>query len=196
MVTNNLNVRTGPGLGFFVLGQLNDGDQVPIVGRLRDGDDAWLAIPGVGWVFDNPEWLDLDRDAVRDVPDGGRVLSAVAPPHPADVRTGIGTIDEVIEAVLSGDLDTVMAQVRLTTFECRLQLGLDERVQVLETGWGRLTTGVPPKCALGESDYTRVEVWRYCPRWPVIPASRGLSRSKERWRDGLRPLSRARFPRR
>ena len=142
VVTDDLNVRTGPGRAFVVLGQLNDGDEVPILGRLRDGDDVWLAIPGVGWVFDSPEWLDLDRDAVRDVPDPARVLGAVAPPHPADVRTGIGIIDEVIEAVLGGDMDALVAQVQLTAFECTTRLGI----------------GGPPKCATGEPDGTPVEV--------------------------------------
>ena len=142
VTTDNLNVRTGPGRAFFVLGQLNDGDEVPILGRARDGDDTWLAIPCVGWVFDNPAWLDLDRDAVREVPDPFRVLAAVAPPHPADVRTGIGIIDEVIEAVLGGDVDAVVAQVRLTTFECTTPTGI----------------GGPPSCAPGEPDGTPVEV--------------------------------------
>ena len=126
---------------FFVLGQLNDGDEVPILGRARRGDDTWLAIPGVGWVSDDPAWLELDRDAVRDVPDPSRVLAAVAPPHPADVRTGIGIIDEVIEAVLGGDVDAVVAQVRLTTFEC----------------WTPTAIGGPPSCAPGEPDGTPVE---------------------------------------
>ena len=141
VTTDNLNVRVGPGRAFFVLGQLNDGDEVPILGRARRGDDTWLAIPGVGWVFDDPAWLELDRDAVRDVPDPSRVLAAVAPPHPADVRTGIGIIDEAIEAVLGGDVDAVVAQVRLTTFEC----------------WTPTAIGGPPSCAPGEPDGTLVE---------------------------------------
>ena len=36
VLTDNLNVRTGPGRAFVVLGQLNDGDEVPILGRVRD----------------------------------------------------------------------------------------------------------------------------------------------------------------
>jgi uncharacterized protein YraI len=60
ITTSNLNVRTGPGLGFTVLRQLQPGDEIPVAGVSLDG--KWVAAPEVGWVYYDAEWMQLDGE--------------------------------------------------------------------------------------------------------------------------------------
>jgi hypothetical protein len=63
--------------------------------------------------------------------------------HPLDTRTGIASVDAVIEAVLAKDLSAKRALIRYVTTPCTTALGM----------------GGPPKCQAGESDGTVVEVF-------------------------------------
>jgi hypothetical protein len=63
--------------------------------------------------------------------------------HPADVRTGIAEIDDVIEAILSSDVEARRVLVRFVVTPCTTAQGI----------------GGPPKCAEGEADGTPVEVF-------------------------------------
>jgi uncharacterized protein YgiM (DUF1202 family) len=52
VMATHLNVRTGPGINYAVLGQANAGETLPIVGRT--GDNLWYQVEsrfGTGWVY-------------------------------------------------------------------------------------------------------------------------------------------------
>ena len=121
ITTDRLNVRTGPGLDFPVIGQLFEGDVVRVVGWATDGNNdhaRWYGILETGWVIDEEVWLDLDRaaaDHILNSPD--ERLAMVGPRHDRTVRTGT-VADRAIEAVISGDADAVAALVRFTERPC------------------------------------------------------------------------------
>lgn len=51
VTTGRLNVREGPSSGFHILGKLNEGDQVTMIGR--NPDESWVQISlagGTGWI--------------------------------------------------------------------------------------------------------------------------------------------------
>jgi hypothetical protein len=62
--------------------------------------------------------------------------------HPLEIRVGIEEVDNVINAVASGDPQLLRALVKFTTAKCTLLDGL----------------GGPPKCREGEAEGTSVEV--------------------------------------
>jgi hypothetical protein len=62
--------------------------------------------------------------------------------HPLETRVGIEEIDNVINAVASGDIQLLRSLVRFTAAKCTLLEGL----------------GGPPKCSEGEAEGTPVEV--------------------------------------
>ncbi|MHB1357825.1 MAG: hypothetical protein ACYCZF_17790 [Anaerolineae bacterium] len=63
--------------------------------------------------------------------------------HPSEARIGITGVDNIIAAVLSGDLAARRAFVRFITTPCTTAQG----------------SGGPPKCAAGEEEGTLVEVF-------------------------------------
>lgn len=69
-------------------------------------------------------------------------LASAEPFHLLTTQTGIETIDQVLEAVASGDLQSLRALVEFTNAVCTQQDGL----------------GGPPKCREGEAEGTPVEV--------------------------------------
>jgi hypothetical protein len=68
--------------------------------------------------------------------------AAAEPIHPLTAQTGIETIDHVLEAVASGDPQSLRSLVEFTNAVCTGQEGL----------------GGPPKCRAGEDEGTPVEV--------------------------------------
>lgn len=115
ITTNNLNVRLQKRLESLVLGQLNEGDTVTVVGRSPDRE--WLALKGLGWVFYDPEWIDLDEPWRRIVVTSQLALA----PHPLDRRSGIPAVDRVLDLVTSRDLDGLRALATLSTLPCRTE---------------------------------------------------------------------------
>ncbi len=76
----NLNVRGGPGTGYVILGQIHDGDTLPIIGRTPSG--GWLETvysDRRGWIF--AEYVVVET-SLEDVPVTGVDPSAtpIAPP--------------------------------------------------------------------------------------------------------------------
>ena len=69
-------------------------------------------------------------------------LTSVEPFHPLTIQTGNETIDQVLEAVSSGDPQSLRSLVEFTNAVCARQDGL----------------GGPPKCRDGEAEGTPVEV--------------------------------------
>ncbi len=57
IVTDDLDVRAGPGQAYLVLGRLQPDDEVPVAGRANNG--RWLALPGIGWVAYDETWEEL-----------------------------------------------------------------------------------------------------------------------------------------
>lgn len=140
VITNDLNVRTGPHVIYPVVGRLNDGDLIEVAGWREDNEgQRWYGIPHVGWVADNSEWLDFDRlavDRALDRPD--EQFAMLGPTHSPGVRTGNERVDEVIATVVSGDLDAIEDLITFTAFPC----GNDSGV------------GGPPQCEPGAEDGT------------------------------------------
>ncbi len=92
VTTENLNVRTGPGLEYTVLRQLQSGERIPLAGVSLDGE--WVASPEVGWVFYDPQWLSLNGEFALlqfaegfEAPEPPPALAAPAPTAAASGET-------------------------------------------------------------------------------------------------------------
>jgi hypothetical protein len=103
ITTDDLNVRSGPGTGEAVVGRLQPGDEVPVSGRWQGGQ--WLALPGIGWTAYNAEWQELNVEyrSLPVVPDAAKNFAFTGPVHPPDVRVGIPVVDQLVDAIVSGD---------------------------------------------------------------------------------------------
>ena len=119
VITDHLNVRLGPRQDAAVIGQVNTGDRFDIGGRSVEGD--WVMIPGTGWVFRNPEWIrlnvsltDIDVSAPFDFFDPNLL-------HGPDVRTGVPSIDAVIDAVVGGDREAMFELLVVSEVACLAQ---------------------------------------------------------------------------
>jgi hypothetical protein len=62
--------------------------------------------------------------------------------HPPSTRTGIQSVDNVLEAVLARDQEAFLDMIHYTVSACTIEMGL----------------GGPPKCREGETEGTKVEV--------------------------------------
>lgn len=102
IITDNLNVRLGPGLDYSVIGQLGDGARIDVLGRSVDGE--WLAVDGAGWIFYNPEWIDLGvpMPSLAALHVSG-TFGTIGDLHPEGTHLGVAMVDAVIDAVTSGD---------------------------------------------------------------------------------------------
>lgn len=109
VTTQDLNVRTGPGIEHAVLGQLQPGDEIPVAGRARGL--PWLGLPGIGWVAYVDDWLDLPVafDALPSIPDPAATFELVGPLHTPGTSSGIPIVDEVVGAAVRGDRAALLA---------------------------------------------------------------------------------------
>ena len=119
ITTDHLNVRTGPGLAYTVLRQLQPGDQIPLAGVSLDGE--WVASPDVGWVFYNPQWLSLNGEfALLGFAEGFEAPEpAVAVPVPAtgessSVKRGPVETDPVESQPVEDQVASVMRGLIIT----------------------------------------------------------------------------------
>jgi hypothetical protein len=103
ITTEDLNVRTGPGSAYPVVGRLQPNDEVPVAGRLAGGE--WLALPGIGWIVYDEEWMSLSTDvgALPEITEPERTFEFSGPVHAADGRSDIPVVDQVVVAVVSRD---------------------------------------------------------------------------------------------
>ncbi len=117
IVTDHLNVRLGPGLDYSVVGQLNDGAQIDVLGRSVDG--KWLAVDGAGWIFYNPEWIDLGVTlpslAALHV---STTFGTIGELHPAGTHLGVGSVDAVIDAVTNHDAAAITGLINYLSVPC------------------------------------------------------------------------------
>ncbi len=116
VVTDNLNVRLGPALGYPVRGQLSSGDVVEAIALSKDGE--WLALDGLGWVSRDDDWVEVDGDAEQLPGQTAAYYALVGPSYHEDVRTGFREVDVVIEAVHGGDLDALAGMLRVYSDVC------------------------------------------------------------------------------
>lgn len=98
VTTENLNVRTGPGLEYTVLRQLQPGERIPLAGVSLDGE--WVASPDVGWVFYNPQWLSLNGEFALlrfaegfEAPEPPPALARPAPTAGESVSVKLGPVE-------------------------------------------------------------------------------------------------------
>lgn len=103
ITTDDLNVRSGPGGMYPVVGRFQPDDEVPVSGRLAGGE--WLALPGIGWIVYAQEWMTLSADfaALPEITEPERSFEFAGPVHAADARSGIPVVDQVVAAVVSRD---------------------------------------------------------------------------------------------
>jgi len=111
ITTDNLNVRSGPGGQFVVVGQLQPGAEVPVAGQNPNG--TWLGLPGIGWIAFNEDWLRLPvaRDTLPEISFDQAGYEFVGPTYPPDAESGIPVVDEVVRAIVSGDHATILRTV-------------------------------------------------------------------------------------
>ena len=111
VITEDLNVRVGPGTEYLVLGRLQPGDEVGVSGRGTSG--RWLALPGIGWVTHDESWVELtvplQELPLISVEEAGAEF--VGPLHPIEARSDIPVVDLVVDAVLAGDRARILGLV-------------------------------------------------------------------------------------
>ncbi len=109
VTTEDLNVRSGPGATYPVIGRLQPDDVVPVSARLAGAD--WLALPGIGWVVYAEEWtrLSVPFKDLPQVTEPARAFEFTGPVYPADARSGIPVVDEVLAAIVSRDRTRLVA---------------------------------------------------------------------------------------
>lgn len=103
VTTEDLNVRSGPGATYPVVGRLQPDDDVPVAGRLAGGE--WLALPAIGWVVYDAEWtrLSVDFGTLPEITEPERAFEFAGPVYPADGYSGIPVVDQVVAAIVSRD---------------------------------------------------------------------------------------------
>lgn len=106
ITTDDLNVRTGPGSSYQVVGRLNNGAEVPVAGFGAGGN--WIALTGIGWVVNNPGWVKIaDESVVPTIASGEGAFEIIGPLHPPGTRIDIPVVDEVVFAVTGGNREAV-----------------------------------------------------------------------------------------
>lgn len=103
VVTEDLNVRTGPSREFPILGRLQPDDEVPVSGRSVEG--SWLALTGIGWVTYQDDWMELSVEprSLPAIPLDETGFEFNGPLHPLDAVVDIPVVDLVAAAVVQGD---------------------------------------------------------------------------------------------
>ncbi len=109
ITTDDLNVRSGPGSTYPVIGRLQPGDEVPVSARLTGGQ--WLALPGIGWIAYAEDWTRLSTEFrnLPEIAEPDRAFEFAGPVYPADARSGIPVVDQVVAAVASRDRDLLLS---------------------------------------------------------------------------------------
>lgn len=109
VTTEDLNVRSGPGASFPVIGRLQPEDVVPVSARLAGAE--WLALPGIGWIAYSEDWvrLDIPFKELPQLSEPARAFEFTGPVYPADARSGIPVVDEVLAAFVSRDRTRLLA---------------------------------------------------------------------------------------
>ncbi len=110
ITTEDLNVRSGPGTEYVVLGRLQPDDEVPVSGR---GGSRWLALTGIGWIAYADDWVQLDVaiDSLPNISLEAAGYEFVGPLHPSGTSSGIPAVDVVVDAVLREDRVTLLGMV-------------------------------------------------------------------------------------
>ena len=111
ITTDNLNVRSGPGGQFVVVGQLQPGAEVPIAGQNPAG--TWLGLPGIGWIAFNEDWVRLPvaRDTLPEIAFDEAGYEFIGPPYPPEAESGIPVVDEIVLAIATGDRATILRTI-------------------------------------------------------------------------------------
>ncbi len=116
ITTDDLNVRTGPGSNFPVVGRLNTGAEVPVSGTGAGGN--WLGLPGIGWVVNNGAWVDIGTtEALPAITPGAGAgdFEFVGPMHPPGTSIGIPVLDEAARVLTGGDRAAMLRLVAPTS---------------------------------------------------------------------------------
>jgi hypothetical protein len=164
-----------------VLGQLETGAEVPVVGNLTDTRDGvvetWLAIPNIGYLRYDPAAISLNVD-LDDLP---RRSAGPAPLHPAARRTGVEAIDEFLDAIAAGDAAWLEAHLALQIDETT---GVEGFPVIKQSG----TAHVPlEEMASVLQSWIRVD-WRL---YAVVDLEPDLGMPGRHWYVVLSPPSRA-----
>ncbi|MEZ4552925.1 MAG: SH3 domain-containing protein [Dehalococcoidia bacterium] len=109
ITTDDLNVRSGPGAAYPVVGRLQPDDVVPVSARLAGAE--WLALPGIGWIVYSEDWTRLSTEfsALPEITEPSSGFEFTGPVYPADARSGIPVVDEVLAAIVSRDRARLLA---------------------------------------------------------------------------------------
>ena len=103
-LVDDLPVRAGPSEGYPVVGLLSKGQEFEVTGTYDS--EAWLAIPGTGWVLYSADTVRVHGD-ITDLPRLRSEFAVIGPLHLRDAQTGNASLDRVITAVLERDRDAL-----------------------------------------------------------------------------------------
>lgn len=141
VITDNLNVRTGPSTTAPAIGLLQPGDDIEVAGR--SADSQWLAIPEVGWTAYRAEWMQLSGD-LKTLPaiEARALVPAMQPPG---ATSGYPLVDAIVDAVVTQDVARLRQQIETMSLPCQRAPGI----------------GGPPSCSIkpGAQPNTNIEVF-------------------------------------
>ncbi|NGT82858.1 SH3 domain-containing protein [Clostridium perfringens] len=115
-VSSTLNVRSGPGTSYNAIGTLRGGDRVTIIAKVRPLTEQfyWYRIKfGSGTGYIRSDFVKIIESGVNEIPmnNVGRIKVSST----LNVRSGPGTIYDVIGTLSNGNLVKVLAKVRPLT---------------------------------------------------------------------------------
>lgn len=114
IMTDDLNVRVGPGRQYPVVGRLHTGDEVGVSGL--SADEQWLALDGLGWTFHDESWIELDIPP-GELPTVG-IEASVAPTHPPGTDSGFPLINELADELAANDVDALSQRLSAAPVPC------------------------------------------------------------------------------
>jgi hypothetical protein len=120
LTASSTAVRAGPDERYPIVGYLNLGDAVTVIGShgirfsLPSGI-RWLALDRLGWIEYESAAIELDFDVERLY---GPNPYPVGPTYDVAPGTGIAMVDQVVEAVVVDDLDSLAPLLRFQERAC------------------------------------------------------------------------------
>lgn len=137
VVTEETAVYSEPTSWGYVMAVIPAGSEVAVTGRT---EESWWAVENFGWVQGEPGSVFAAVD-VPDVP----TWSVFGLLHPSNVRTGVGFVDVVIEALVSEDRAALSELLVFAERECVEQPEM----------------GSPHRCPEGVTEGSQVELFEY-----------------------------------
>lgn len=130
VISNSLNVRSGPGTNYLVLGSLKKDDVATIVGQ--NEDSTWVVIQFNklrGWIIVNNQYISVDGDLTN-------VALVVAPPtpRPAVKVNPTSSINTELEDIPQSQPTTILSSASSCPSTCNKMASCAQAKQCLAQG--------------------------------------------------------------